>query len=102
MTEEKRLANLQKIKARQKRYKAMGLCTCGGPPVPGYTDCASCRQTRQARNQRYRAEGRCHCGRPVMLGLKKNGNPFKTCQKCIKRERERKRRLHSSNINKDE
>ena len=34
MAEEKRLANLQKIKARQKQYKAMGLCTCGGSPCP--------------------------------------------------------------------
>ena len=90
MTTDKRLDNLRQVRARQKRYRAIGLCTCGGTPMPGYKECASCRRTRKARLQRYRAEGQCHCGRPVMSGLKKNGKPYKSCEVCIERERARR------------
>ncbi len=57
MTGDKRQTNLQQIKARQARYKAMGLCNCGRIPTLGYKDYASCRQTRKARLQRYREVG---------------------------------------------
>ena len=88
MTESKRRANIEKIQARQNRYKAMGRCWCGREVRPGYKRCDNCIDRYNRRRVKYREAGRCNCGK-LIFGIKQNGTPYKTCYPCRERSRAR-------------
>ena len=89
MTESKRRASIEKIQARQRRYHAMGRCWCGRDLRRGYKRCAKCMEGHAQRRARYVENGRCYCGNPVTPGTKRNGAPYKSCNRCRERARAR-------------
>ena len=80
---------------RRQRYKAQGLCRCGGKRVAGRTSCATCVARMQRRDKKRihrmqrlqalqaerRAKGLCRaCGTPAPLGV--DGLPKSHCDGC--------------------
>ena len=89
MTESKRRSNIKKIQARQCRYHAMGRCWCGRELRAGYKRCENCIARMTERREKYQSRGLCYCGTPVISGTKRNGAPYKTCQRCLDRAKAR-------------
>ena len=86
ITVSKQRSSIEKIRARQRRYKAMGRCWCGRELRSGYKRCDNCIKRIDTQRSDYQKAGRCYCGNPLGSETKRNGTPYKTCRQCRERE----------------
>lgn len=79
--ERKHNAEIERL--RHKRYREMGMCTCGRPLKTGHSRCAICIKRQQDRYEGKKANGLC-----VNCGKKKEEDKHVLCAECRQKRRE--------------